>query len=354
VPDTTPPRPEGAAAAAAGAAPPHAADRRRLDLDRAKGLVILLVVFGHIVSRSAPPGVEWYEPVRYAIYRFHMPFFLYLSGTVLVFSGALATPPAGWAGLARRRAWRLLVPFFGLGLLILGAKYALAPLVHVDNPPAGLAGGLRDLFWTTAASPAVTVWYLAVLFLATLLALPLLRLGLGAGGLVGLGVVLWAVGLPPVAYLDRLASHFVFFAAGVWVAQRQDALLPLMERRWWLWWGLFAAALALALAGALDGHAALLACGLLSIPALHGMVRLPPVARWCWPLFFGRYAMAIYLFNTLAIGGTKALLILAGIGWTAEEFWVHAAALTLAGVALPVLLKRLVLRRVPVLDRLTD
>ena len=104
----------------------------------------------------------------------------------------------------------------------------------------------------------------------------------------------------------------------------------------------------------MDGDAARLACGLLCIPALHGLIRLPPLSGWEWPLFLGRYAMAIYLFNTLAIGFAKALLIAAGIGWTAGAFPIHVVALTAAGLALPILVKALLLRRLPVLDRLTD
>ncbi len=352
MPDNLPPARDAPAQAAAGG---PVARARRLDIERAKGLAILLVVLGHIVARQAPPGIEWYEPLRQAIYRFHMPFFLYLSGTVLVLSGTLARPPADWPRLLRARAVRLLVPFFGLGLLILGAKLALDPFLHVDNPPAGPWGGLRDLFWTTAHSPALTVWYLAVLFLCTAVALPLAWAGAGGIGLVLLGLALQAVALPPIAYLDRFGSHFLFFAAGVLVAERQAAWLPAIDRAPLAWWGLFAVPMGLAAAGLLDGRAALVLCGLAAIPALHGLVRRPPVARWSWPVLLGGYAMAIYLFNTLAIGGTKALLIAAGIGWTAEQFWIHGVLLTIAGVALPVALKRLVLRRLPRgLDRLTD
>jgi hypothetical protein len=235
----------------------------------------------------------------------------------------------------------------------------------VDNPPEGLWGGLRDLFWTTGQSPAVTVWYLFVLFLSTAIALPLLRLGVGTTGLVALGLVLQTVDVPPVAYLDRLAAYFVFFAAGAWVAERQDRLLPLFERLQPLWWAAFAAALAVAVAfftgevgdGSamwVDSRAARLVCGLLCIPALHGLIRLPPVSGWNWPLFLGRYAMAIYLFNTLAIGFAKAVLIAAGVGWTRDAFPVHVVALTAAGLALPILVKALLLRRLPALDRLTD
>jgi uncharacterized membrane protein YcfT len=337
-----------------GAAAPARSRVRRFDLDRAKGIAILLVVLGHIVAREQPPGVEWYESFRYAVYRFHMPFFLYLSGTVVVLAGLHRAAPAEWPRIIRGRAVRLLVPFFGLGLFILAAKLLAVRLMTVDNPPEGLWGGLRDLFWTTGHSPAVTVWYLFVLFLGTVLALPLLRLGVGATGLVAIGLVLQALDVPPVAYLDRLASHFVFFAAGLWVAERQDRLLPLFERLQPAWWAAFAAAIGLALAGWLDEDAARLACGLLAIPALHGLIRLPPVSSWRWPLFLGRYAMAIYLFNTIAIGLAKAVLIAAGIGWTREAFPIHAVALTAAGLAVPILVKTLVLRRAPTIDRLTD
>lgn len=337
--------------------PPASLRGRRRDLDRAKGLAVLAVVFGHLVAQTPPEGAEWYEPLRYAIYRFHMPFFLYLSGLVMVFSGALATPGAALPGLVRRRAQRLLLPFLAMGLLILGAKLAAMPLAHVDNPPEGLAGGLRDLFWTTEHSPATSVWYLLVLFLCTLVALALRRLGSGA--LVLLGLALQWPEVPAIAYLDRFAGHFLFFAVGVLVAEHEALLAPAFERWRWPAALAFGGSLWLAVAGWPDllwpdPAAARLVCGLLAIPALHAAVRRPPVSGWGWPLRLGRYAMAIYLFNTLAIGGAKALLIAAGFGWEARWFPLHLAVGMLAGVGLPVLFKAWALARVPALARATD
>lgn len=325
---------------------------RRLDLDRARGIAILLVVFGHVVAQQVPEGNTWYEPIRYAIYRFHMPFFLYLSGTVVVLSGLLATAPPAWPATLRKRAVRLLVPFFGIGLLILTAKLVALQIVYVDNPPEGLAGGLRDLFFTTARSPASSVWYLLVLFLCTIVALLLRRIG--STGLVLLGLALQFLDVPPFAYLDRLASHFLFFAAGLWVAERQDRALPAFETFQLAWWAAFALGIAAAGLGWLDARWSMVACGLLCIPALHGAIRRPPVSGWQWPLALGRYAMAIYLFNTLAIGGGKALLIAGGIGWTEAWFPLHVATAMALGLGLPVLLKMWVLRRIPAVDRLTD
>src|SRR3954470_19981124 len=109
--------------AAETARPGRPVRERRLDLDRAKGYAILLVVAGHLVANTPPEGSGWYEPLRYALYRFHMPFFLYLRGAVAFLSGVLAPPPATWPHQMLRRSERLLLPFFGIGLLILGAKW---------------------------------------------------------------------------------------------------------------------------------------------------------------------------------------------------------------------------------------
>ena len=334
---------------------PRPVRERRLDLDRAKGIAILLVVFGHIVARQQPEGLTWYEPLRFAVYRFHMPLFFYLSGTVAMLSGVLATPPGGWGSLLEKRAVRLLLPFFAVGLLILLGKLGAGQVTAtVDNAPPGLGAGLRQLFWDTAASPATSIWYLLVLFLATLVAVPAMRLGLGSTVLVAVGLVLQFLPVPAVLYLDRFASHFLFFAAGIWVAQRQDRLLPAFAH--WLgpWCALFLASLALAGAGIIPERWSMLVCGLLALPALHGLVRAAPLNRLRWPLWFGRYSMVIYLFNTIAIGLAKAVLVALGVGWTVAGFWLHAPVLMAAGVFLPIAFKQLVLARAPAVNRLTD
>ncbi|MGG5822252.1 acyltransferase family protein [Falsiroseomonas sp. HW251] len=340
-------------------APPPAARTRRLDLDRAKGVAILLVVFGHIVATTPPPGVEWWDTLRYAIYRFHMPFFLYLSGYAAWLSGAIRTSDRDLPAFAWRRAKRLLVPFLLLGVIVLFGKLAAERVVHVDNQPEGLLGGLRDLVLTTENSPATFIWFLWVLFLCSVVAPPAWR-RIGTPGLLIAGLVLMATGLPAVFYLDRFARHAVFFAAGIAVAQHEARLLPRFAEAQPLWWGLFAAALVLAVLDWrmawfwLPGESSMLLCGLLAIPALHGSMLVAPVARWRWPLSLGRETMAIYLFNVIAIGLVKAVLIAAGIGWTEQGFAIHAPVLMAAGLLLPILFKRLVLRRVPALDRMTD
>src|SRR3954454_9293214 len=104
--------------AAETARPGRPVRERRLDLDRAKGYAILLVVAGHLVANTAPEGSGWYEPWRYALYRFHMPFFLYLSGTVAVLSGVLTAAPASWPRQVLRRGGAVSVSLFVIGPLL--------------------------------------------------------------------------------------------------------------------------------------------------------------------------------------------------------------------------------------------
>ena len=114
---------------------------RRQDLDIARGFAILLVVFGHLVARADPAGVGWYEPLRRAVYAFHMPFFFYLSGLVAVLSGMVPAPRSAWPGIIAARTRRLLLPFLVLGLLIVTAKYLAADLSRwITCRTAGWAG----------------------------------------------------------------------------------------------------------------------------------------------------------------------------------------------------------------------
>jgi fucose 4-O-acetylase-like acetyltransferase len=328
---------------------------RRTDLDRAKGLAILFVVFGHIVARQDPASVHWYEPLRRAIYAFHMPFFLYLSGVVVWISGS-AGDVTRWPQLVRGRARRLLLPFLLVGGLIVLGKIFAGQFLHVDNLPASLWSGFVDLIWRTARSPALSIWYLFVLFVLSIAAPLVVAADRGRPGLmVALGAVLYAVPAPAYFYADRLCHYAIFFALGLASAASGVRWLTVIDR--WRGW-----TLCLFLMGfimiALFGQSwrssfVMLLFGVLSMPALHALVRTPALSSSQVLLLLGRYSLMIYLFNTMFIGLAKGLLLLA-LSWNGDHFTLFALVLMIAGLAGPVLLKRHGLKFVPALDRLTD
>ncbi len=328
---------------------------RRLDIDRAKGLAILLVVFGHLVARADPAGVWWYEPLRRAVYSFHMPFFLYLSGLVAARSGALFIRPDDWPALARRRAERLLVPFFGLGLLVVLGKTVAGRFIYVDNPPDGLGAGLAALIWHTAASPALSIWYLFVLFVLSLTC-PLFLQGSAARlwSLLGLALLLYLLPLPAYVYLDRIGRYAVFFVLGGLAGSHDAAWRGFMDRRWpAMLAALLAGCVAIAVFGANWPPAlTLLPMGALSMPALHGLTRRITRSGGVL-LILGQYSFVIYLLNTLCIGLTKGVL-LHFCSWNSAHFLPFAVALMAAGVLGPMAVKYLCFLEGSRIDRLTN
>lgn len=329
---------------------------RHADIDMAKGLAILLVVFGHLVARQDPQGVCWYEPLRRAVYAFHMPFFLYLSGLVAAFGFLVSGRPAFWP-CARARAKRLLIPFFGLGLLVLAGKLVVSGFLFVDHVPASILAGLDGLFWHTANSPALCIWYLVVLFVLSLGTLWLLD---GQSEklpwLLAASLLLCWLPVPAYAYADRVVTYAPFFLMGAAAGFAGPRWTSLIDGLWpWALALLMTGLVGVALCGqGVEQKAVMLPLGALSMPALHGaMRRIKPGRMKAMLLFFGRYSLVIYLGNTICIGLAKGIM-LRFTAWDGPHFLFFAPVLMVTGLFGPVALKRYGFARLPALNQLTD
>ena len=89
---------------------------------------------------------------------------------------------------------------------------------------------------------------------------------------------------------------------------------------------------------------AFLVCGLLSMPALHGLVRTRPLDRFGLLMIFGSYSFVIYLLNTPFIGFAKGVMLRV-MPWDGANFLLFAPLLLAAGIGLPVALKKYGLRQ---------
>lgn len=316
----------------------------RSDIDRAKGLAILFVVFGHLMAEGYPRGNAWYDTAKDIVYSFHMPFFMYLSG--YVFSLANKQAVRDYIGFLRDRAMRLLLPFALFGLLIVAGKYFSQFFLYVDDPPPGLLTGISELVVNTKNSPALSIWYVYVLFLFSA-AMPLLwRRGVRWSWAMLLGALLFVIPASDLLYLDRAAGYFLFFAIGGWVASRPDIEMW-FGRALPLWLILFGYSL-LTEWTTLSSQTRLLICGVASIPALHGLVQAPIFSRDRVLLALGGYAFSIYLLNTIVIGLAKAgYLRLAPF----HDGWATLALVLffVAGTLVPIWI-RMLTARLPVLN----
>ncbi len=312
---------------------------RLLEIDAARGLAILLVVVGHVVARDMPAGNPWYVELKAAIYLFHMPLFMVLTGITF----ALSLPRfAAWGELARfsgRRVERLLLPYLVFGLLIIAGKLAAAQVMHVDRPPQGSVEEVLKLLVLPNSSAAGFLWFIYVLSIYLLLVPALFRLaGRRPWLLLAAGVALNFADWPAYFMLDRAVEYLPFFALGTLLWTYRAAWSPLAPGMLWGSTLLFALLLWQEFPKWAVGAASVL-------PVLGWMQRIPPRAQ-AWLAVLGLASLAIYLMNTIAIGLTKGLMLKV-FPWDGANFLVYFPALTLAGVALPMLVRRLVLRYAP-------
>ncbi|MFC4011053.1 acyltransferase family protein [Nonomuraea purpurea] len=206
-------------------------ERRRVaGLDGIRGLAALFVVFHHVWLLSFPgfprdTGPGWASWMIYG--HFAVVVFIVLSG----FSLALSPARDGWrlgslSGFARRRAWRILPPYWAAVAFSLVIAWTLVPQPEQGVPTAKsvLVYGLllQDVFGSP--SPNGALWSIAVeaqLYVVFPLLLLVLR-RMGALAMVGaVTAVVVAVGLlapvvPAVGALMRLTPQFAaLFALGM-------------------------------------------------------------------------------------------------------------------------------------------
>ena len=310
-------------------------------VDAAKGIGIVLVVFGHAVGGMVAAGLfgadsAWAD-AYYLVYTFHMPMFLVLAG--LFVRERVARDGAGFVRSALVRiAWPYLL-WSTVQLLVIAALGGL-----VNTPTAFDPWRLASVLW----EPPSQFWFLQallVLHLASRWVLP--RWGVGPLLLVTLAarlVVDW-VELPLLA--EMLARFGMFYALGVaggarmrhtlahWPSQRLVALAASAAVVWAI------AASAPMLAGLSHWSLAAVPAALAGSAAVIAASALPGVAQAGLWVQLGRASMAIYLLHVLFVAGTRIVLTrLVGIDDTVLILLLACAA----GIGGPLLVRALVLR----------
>lgn len=205
------------------------------DITIAKGMGIFLVVMGHILARGHSEGNDWFTSLTQIIYLFHMPFFMFLSGLVFFKPGRAERLWQNYGTHAGKQVFRLLIPFLGLGLLVIFAKYAASGILHVDNMPESPLTGMANLIWHTKYSPAQFIWYVFVLFIYTLIVPPVMKgLRVSMAGLLVAALIIHFVPPVPYFYLDLLTYFLMFFILGGMARHYYPQYRKWVERYGWI------------------------------------------------------------------------------------------------------------------------
>jgi len=303
-------------------------------IDSARGIGIILVVFGHAwrgaFGAEMIPNTGLFEAIDSAIYAFHMPLFFFLSG--LLFLETLKKYQTG--ALLKGRVTRLLWPmalwtwlFFGVKLL--GGGALNNPVTLADAPIVPLP-------------PYEHLWFLWALFLChallILLYAPLLkhiptnplRFALGGFGL-GLVFVLPHLSIPSLIW-GPMVAHLPFFLIGMAVA----------EERAGGWRSRFAAVFA---ACAFAIHIGLIVTGMSSMSSSVTSCLLLIFAWMAWPQvdrgsdsavlrllrYLGNMSMVIYLTHTIFSAALRIVMLRIG----ADDLVLVLLATTIIGLVAP-------------------
>ncbi|BAM02428.1 acyltransferase family protein [Phycisphaera mikurensis] len=319
-------------------------------VDHARGLGILLVVYGHVMRGLLRSGIvpqnAFLEKLDQAIYAFHMPLFFFLSGMYFLPSLRRRGPVA----LGLWKVDTVLYPYLVWSILHGSVRVALAERTNHD--PLGVLDVLR--VWV----PIDQYWFLFGLFFIFLLAtLPFAawiprqpRTGLALLLIGSLAVYGGGVDVPFVWQEVFVFPFLLHFALGVLVATAAAA----SGRRWSgprTGAGLLAGALAVAglLAAvrggdllregmSFEGGADALILAIAGIAGTCGLARLTAAAGLGGLTALGAGSLLIYLAHTLPAGGVRILLD-QGLGFTQPG--VHLALGLVVALGVPLAFARL-------------
>ncbi len=323
------------------------------DIDRAKGFAIFLVVLGHIVAGDLPEGNEWFGHVIAVIYSFHMPFFMYLSGFVMMYTFKGTQTPRAYREYVSGKFKRLAPGFFVFALVILSGKLIVSRYLHVDNMPDGLAEGLISILLTPGLSAAKSLWFIYVLFLFyAIFPVLLFVFRMQTVPIVIVGLLIHFLPATPYLMLDGVFEYLVYFSIGIFIASHYQFAMTLMDR--YRIWALVTFLLSFSLLTFdISMQIAKLFIGLASIPALHALMRWGWISNSSTLLNWGLLSYAIYLMNTIAIGFVKGVTLYYTT-WDGVNFLWIAPLLLLAGLYGPIVVKLYVLPWIKPLDRITS
>lgn len=305
-------------------------------VDHARGLGIVLVVFGHVnrglVSSGLLRADGWVELLDDTLYAFHMPLFFALSG--LFAMRAVGRPAKEFVG---QKVRTIAYPYFVWSVVQSLVQVAVSE--HVNHTMA-----LSDL-WRIVYEPVMQFWFLWALFVAFMAAGVMHRLRMSPLAMLGFSLALYvlaqSVSLGPWGIVYSTINHLPYFVFGALVAppvlrERDDSTTRLLA----VAFGGFALVAAAAFYGWTDVALLKPPLGVVGVVAsAAASILMARVRGMGFVADLGRRSLEIYLLHTLASAAVRVTLS-RGLG--VENAAIHMVVGTATGVLLPLALVVLV------------
>jgi len=277
-------------------------------VDNAKGIGIILVVYGHVArgvaSASHSVNLELFKLVDSIIYSFHMPLFFFLAG--LFFHATLHK--RGKMGLVLNKVDTILYPYVLWSLIQGTVEVALS---HYTNGNTTI-GDVLSLIW----HPRAQFWFLYALFLVFTLC-TLIYAHVRQSYFLPMAMLFALCYLaerlfPHSTILNYMLNNTVFFALGIWF---KEVVVFFEDRRAWLTTifgvlflgGQYLFHITFGLRYTDEGMPSLL-LAVISIFFVVMLAMCLNLEKIKWLQLLGASSMTIYLMHILVGSGTRVIL----------------------------------------------
>jgi fucose 4-O-acetylase-like acetyltransferase len=304
-------------------------------VDLAKGIGIILVVYGHVLRgiNSAHMGLskKFFTDSDTLVYGFHMPLFFLLSGLFVE-----KWVKKGFAKAVSQKALTLLVPYLMWSLIQGAINVEMSSLTN-----SGMTW--KQLFTDILVNPFGQFWFLYTIFILFVLYYGLRRV-FSVSLILGISVAMYIVS-PYIDYwvLGYITKYFLFLVLGSFIMNYDiNRIEKSMSNNWYIissvaWFVLFNVFYLTFKTNVISENLTQLVVALTGVNlVVTGSLYLTRLKlkgiRWLEKL--GAMSMAVYLVHILVASGARIIL---SKFMHVDNIAVQIAADTLLGVVLPVI-----------------
>jgi len=321
---------------------------RLRELDISKGLAILLVVSGHLLSRCYENSVPWYFTYRSIIYQFHIAFFFFLAGITFALVLNKAGGTYNYLLFIRKRAFRFIPSYIVLSIAIyLGKLFAQNLNLLVENPIINY-WDLLSAFYYPNASAIEYLWFIYVLLLYYI-TVPLF-ISISNNRHIFLILITVLISLIPGTGLfafNNYQFYLFYFIVGYIIYYNYGFYINIINKYGFLFILLFILILMTVCVLKIPK----VAVGFFCIPGLYALSRLILLSNKHVILeYIGKHTFTIYLFHEIFIGLSKVFLLKI-IPLNKTSFVLYFIILIPVSVFIPIYLKEKIFKRYRLLNK---
>jgi len=208
---------------------------RLREIDIATGIAIILVVTGHL-SENKP---IWYNVYKMSLYKFHMPFFMFISGFLLSHTKYHFNDFTSYLFFIKSKVLKFTIPYFFMSFLFLIVKYTLGEYTLKNE----LNHAIIDVFLRPISGPSDFLWYIYVLFQFYVFFPLIYQINFIKNYfliVITVGIILNIFNpFGDVFQLNLFSKYFVFFSIGFYVSNNYNVVRDFLAKYGFLFFLIF-------------------------------------------------------------------------------------------------------------------